>query len=104
MNGTYTVPVRHARLERKHALEVLNLLLRQRHIEGFAVRLELVDLAPANDGEHVRRLLHHVRDRDCLNILCTDLGRDLLEGLADLALVFGPLPGGGERHATCVHG
>ena len=86
------MPVRHAHLERKHALEVLDLVWRKNYVERLDVCLKLLDLAPAHNGEHVRCLLHHVRDRDCLNILCTDLSRHFLESLTDRALLFSPLP------------
>ena len=52
-----------ARVERESGFEVRDLLRAERDIERGDVRLEVLDLAPAYDREHVRRLVHQVRDR-----------------------------------------
>ena len=62
----------------------------------------MLDLTTTDDREDVRRLLHHVRDRDRLDALRADLLRDLLEGLTDLAFMLVPLPDRCVRRATLV--
>ena len=34
----------------------------ERDIESLQVRLEVLNLSPTNDGENIRRLLHHIRN------------------------------------------
>ena len=57
--------MREAPLERRRVLEELNLLRGELDVQRLEVRLELLDLASADDGEDVRRLLHHVRNGNC---------------------------------------
>lgn len=65
--------MREPRCERHRALDGLDLVRGERDFEGFDVRVEVLDLAAADDGEHVRRLLHDIRDGDCK---CGDERRD----------------------------
>ena len=52
--------------------------------------LELLHIPPANDREHVRRLVHHPRDRDRAERRpAPELGRDRLERSADRLLRLG---------------
>ena len=45
----------------------------------FEVSLQTFHLATSNDGEHIRRLLHDVRNRDRGDVLRTDFFGDLLK-------------------------
>ena len=61
---TYEEVHREAHLERQDALEVRDLLRRERDGERLDVVVQMLDLAAADDGEDVRRLLHNVRNGD----------------------------------------
>ena len=63
--ATYEVTVRESKVERKDALEVLDVLLGKRDVQSFDVGLELLDLAPADERENVGQLLHNVCNGDC---------------------------------------
>ena len=41
------------------------MLVRERNAERLEVRAEVLGLAPADDGEDVWGLLHHIRDGHC---------------------------------------
>ena len=62
---THAEVVREARLEGQDALEVLDLLVAEADVQRLDVALELLDLAAADDGEDMCRLLHDVGDRNC---------------------------------------
>ena len=52
----------------------------------FEVSLQAFHLATSNDGEHIWRLLHDVRNRDRDDVLRTDFFGDLLKcGTNDLS-------------------
>ena len=46
------------------ALDLSDMLFREGDVERFKVCVEVLNLAPADDGEDIRRTLHHVRDSD----------------------------------------
>ena len=51
-------------VERHDVVESLDMLATERNVERLEVRIQVLDLAAADDGEHVGGLLHQVRDRD----------------------------------------
>ena len=56
--------VRESDIKVRLALQVLDLLVRQLDAQRLDVVVQVLDLTSADDGEHVGRLLHHVRKRD----------------------------------------
>lgn len=103
-----------ARLELDDRLEVLDVFARKLDVERLDVVLQVLHLAavdvlgqrknfsddgrlrlvvhlPANDGEDVRCLCHHVRKRNGGRRLETVLLCDLVERFGDLDFVFGLL-------------
>ena len=74
-------------VEEYSIIETLDLLVREVDIERLKVLVQVLDLAPTNDREHVWRLLHDPCNRDRSDVLRPDLLRDLLELEADLALL-----------------
>ena len=99
---TYHHAMREARFKRQDTLQVLDLLRAQRHVERLDVRLQLLNLAASDDGEDIRCLLHHVRDRDSLDALRPDLLCNLFEGLAELPLALSALPVGPAERAPIL--
>lgn len=75
-----------SRFELGLALEEGNLLWGQLDGQGLDVVVQVLDLAAADDGEHVGRLLHHVGERDRRQALEAVLARDLFQRRADLLL------------------
>ena len=114
--STHTERHREARVERKCILEELDLLVRERDVQRRNVCLQMLDLSPSDDREHMRRLVHDVGDRHLrvrlgvrtaisssrppdpqitltrLDARNSDLSRNLLQRFAHLALLFRPLP------------
>lgn len=62
---TYNHPVGEAGIKRHSVLDLLNVFVGKRDVEGFDVSQQMFDLPPADYGEDVRRLLHQVCNRDC---------------------------------------
>ena len=88
-------PTQEVRVERQHPLDILHLFSSTRDLQRLQVRKEALDLAPANNREHVRCVLHHVCDCDSRDALRADFPSDLLERCAQglLALVAHPIRG-----------
>ena len=107
------------------SLDLLEVLRLERNLQGIDVIVEVFDLAAANDRKDVRNLLHQIRECDCVGRVSTvtrsrhdkyaslgrcvrtclyvfrpDLFSDLLEHLADLALLLGALPVGIHQHTA----
>lgn len=62
---TYDGLVRKAHFEWCHALNLLDMFVREDYVERIDVREELLDLVPAKHREHVRHFLEVVCDKDC---------------------------------------
>ncbi len=56
LNTHYHI-AREADVERNRILNLFDVVIRERDAERLDVREQVLDLAPANDGEDVRRLL-----------------------------------------------
>ena len=90
-------------------------------VECFKVGVQMFDLTPSDDREHIRDLLHNVGDSDCtveilqsiclrmymrhvrltsLDGLCANLGGYFLQHLDDLALVLSALPVGRDNRPS----
>ena len=52
-------------MQRHHVVEEFDVLRRERNLESLEVGVEVLDLAPPNDGEDVREFLHGPGDGDC---------------------------------------
>lgn len=63
---THECTVGETEVERQDALEVLDVPVLKRNVEGFNVGHEMLDLATTNDGEDVWGLLHDVGDGNCI--------------------------------------
>lgn len=75
-------------IERTRRIDLIDLLLRQFQPQRLNIPLQMLDLPSPNDREHVRRLVHDVRQRDRRDQRA--LGRrDLLELLGDPDVCFG---------------
>ena len=59
---THECTVRETEVEGQDALEVLDVLVLKRNVEGFDVGHEVFNLTTTNDGEDVGGLLHDVGD------------------------------------------
>src|SRR5271155_1363021 len=68
--------VRKADIQRFHTLQILNLLVRQPNTKRLHVVLQVLDLAPADDGEYMRVLVQHICERDRRRRLEAMLCRD----------------------------
>ena len=62
---TYEVSEGEALVEGDNVVESLDLLGGKRDFECLKVLVEVLDLAAADDGEDMCRLLHHVGNRNC---------------------------------------
>lgn len=106
---TYKVAVGESLVEWNDVSEELDLFIREGNLQRLDVGVKVLDLASADDGKHVRHLLHAPRDGDYTqsgqspsiritegltgrNALGTDLLRDLFQRLGDLALRLVALP------------
>ena len=67
--GTDDEAAGEADVEGYGALDLLHVVLGEHDVEGLEVRVELLDLAPADDGEHVWDFLHDVRDGDYVRVV-----------------------------------
>ena len=102
-------------------LYLANVLRRECDVECFKVGVQMFDLSPSDDREHIRDLLHNVGDSDCtvetfrsmyprmnmhhvrltsLDGLCANLGGYFLQHLDDLALVLSALPVGRDNRPS----
>ena len=54
---------READIELGRGLNLLDIRLSQLQAQGLDIALQMLDLAPADDGEHVGRFVQHVRQR-----------------------------------------
>jgi hypothetical protein len=59
---TYKEVVREAFVERHDAVEMRDLRAGQANFQCFEVCQQVLDFAAADDGEHVRGLLHEIRN------------------------------------------
>ena len=50
--------------KRSDALDLLNMILCEGDLKSFNVRMQVLDLAPTNDGEDVGSLLEDIGDGD----------------------------------------
>lgn len=120
MCETYNKVGRESRIKVHHALDPLHMFIRQRNLQTVEVGGEVLDLAPADDGEDEGGLLHDVCDgnyeegkRDQCGVVkgeswrrtCGDMARseffaDFLEYTGHLDLVIASLPVPDEGSAT----
>ena len=56
--------MRESKVERQDALQVRDMLWRERNVECLQVLVEVLDLATTKDREYVGNLLHDVRRGD----------------------------------------
>ena len=78
---------REAQVKRHHALQLLNLLVRKMDLESLDVVHQMLNLPPPDDREHIRGLLHDVREGDGGQRLDAVLLRHLLQRRRRLFLV-----------------
>ena len=85
------IPDHHRRepdLKRHHLFQFRNLLITQMNTQRLHVVLQLLHLPPAHNRKHIRRLLHHVRQRHRGNTHpLAHLSRDLLQRSRHIHLV-----------------
>ena len=85
------IPDHHRRepdLKRHHLLQFRNLLITQMDAQRLHVILQMLHLPPTNNREHIRRLLHHIRQRHRGNTHpLPDLPRNLLQRSGNIHLV-----------------
>jgi len=80
------------RIKWNNVFQRLDLLRRERDAQGLDIRLQVLDFPSSNYREDVRRLLHHVRDRDGRDVFRPYFFRDFLEGRRHFLLLFGAFP------------